>query len=82
MSKVIAVHGATGNQGGSVVRALLKTDWTIRAITRNPTGKKGAALAAQGVEVVAADFGDEKSLIEAYRVSYFIRQDHESKNSS
>jgi uncharacterized protein YbjT (DUF2867 family) len=72
MSKIIAVHGATGNQGGSVIRALLDTEWKLRAITRNPAGNKGKALAAQGIEVVAADFGDEKSLIEAYRVRLYV----------
>ena len=34
--RVISVLGATGAQGGGVVRALLKQDdWQVRAVTRN-----------------------------------------------
>jgi uncharacterized protein YbjT (DUF2867 family) len=36
MTKIIAVTGATGQQGGSVARIMLKAPgWTVRAITRN-----------------------------------------------
>jgi uncharacterized protein YbjT (DUF2867 family) len=40
MSKpIIVVTGATGLQGGSVVKFLVKDGkWAVRAITRNPTG--------------------------------------------
>lgn len=66
MSRIIAVHGATGGQGGSVVNALLKSDWKVRAITRNASGEAAKALAAKGVEVVSANFDDEASLAKAY----------------
>jgi len=67
MSQIIAVHGATGMQGGSVVKALLNSsEWKIRAITRNTTSASATALASQGAEVVSADFDDEKSLLKAY----------------
>ena len=69
MSQIIAVHGATGMQGGSVVKALLNSsEWKVRAITRNTTSASATALASQGVEVVSADFDDEKSLLKAYEV--------------
>lgn len=70
MSKTIAVHGATGLQGGSVVTALLKSDWKVRAITRNTAGDAAKALGAAGAEVVAANFDDKASLIKAYEVHY------------
>ena len=49
MAKTIAVFGATGQQGGAVVRAMLKDkQYTIRAITRNPNSEKGIRLKQQG----------------------------------
>jgi len=56
--KIIAVIGATGAQGGALVRAILADrngPFAARAITRNPDSDKARALAAEGVEVVAAD---------------------------
>jgi uncharacterized protein YbjT (DUF2867 family) len=67
--KIIAVVGATGAQGGSLVRAILadKTgDFVARAITRKPDSDKGRELAALGVEVVAADIDDVASLTKAF----------------
>lgn len=50
MSQVIVVFGATGTQGGSVLRALLKDkrNFTVRAVTRNTESPKAKALAALG----------------------------------
>lgn len=61
---VILVSGATGNQGGAVVDALLADAgrWHVRVLTRNPAGKKAAALAARGVEVHGGDLADAASL--------------------
>ncbi len=64
-TKIIAVLGATGSQGGGLVRAILSDPsgaFTARAITRDPGSEKASALAARGVEVVAADVDDEASL--------------------
>jgi hypothetical protein len=67
MAKLAVIVGATGSQGSSVVRALLKDpSYKIRAITRNPSSEKGKALSAQGVEVVAADLNNEASLVKAF----------------
>ena len=67
MAKLAVIVGATGGQGNSVLRALV-TDgsYKIRAITRNPSSEKGKAIAAQGIEVVAADLNDEASLVKAF----------------
>lgn len=58
----ILVTGATGKQGGAVVRALLKAGRPVRALTRDPGSAAGQALAAQGVDVVKGDFTDPASL--------------------
>jgi len=67
--KIIAVMGATGAQGGGLVRAIL-TDksglFAARALTRDVKADQGRALAAQGAEVVAADLDDLESLKRAF----------------
>lgn len=57
MSKILAVFGATGIQGGSVVRAILNdhtlsSEFKIRAITRDASKQAAQELAAKGVEIV------------------------------
>lgn len=57
MTKLITVFGSTGNQGGSVVRAILShpqlsKEWKIRGITRNPNKPDAQQMIAQGVEMV------------------------------
>jgi uncharacterized protein YbjT (DUF2867 family) len=67
--KIIAVTGATGAQGGGLVRAILADPaggFTPRAITRNPESEAATALRDQGVEVVQADLDDEASLRRAF----------------
>ncbi|EAT83979.2 hypothetical protein SNOG_08811 [Parastagonospora nodorum SN15] len=66
--KIIAVTGATGSQGGGVVNVMKKTPgWKVRAITRNPGSDAAKKLAAEGIEVVQADFDDEASLAKAFK---------------
>ena len=71
--KIIAVVGATGAQGGGLVRAICAdpdSGFTARAITRDVNSDKAKALAALGAEVVAADIDDEAALTEALRGAY------------
>ena len=71
--KLIAVVGATGAQGGGLVRAILAdkdSRFAARAITRNVNSDKAKALAAAGAEVVAADLDDEASLERAFAGAY------------
>jgi len=71
--KVIAVVGATGAQGGGLVRAILAdkdSRFMARAITRNVNSDKAKALAASGAEVVAANVDDEASLRRAFEGAY------------
>lgn len=70
MSKLIAVLGSTGQQGGAVAQACLKAGWKVRAITRDVN--KGKALAEQSAEVVAANLDDEASLLKAFEVSLYV----------
>ncbi|MBZ6101978.1 NmrA/HSCARG family protein [Streptomyces olivaceus] len=46
----IAVFGATGQQGGAVVDALLARGARVRALVRTPASDRAQALAARGVE--------------------------------
>ncbi|PSN75578.1 NAD(P)-binding protein [Corynespora cassiicola Philippines] len=65
--KLCVVLGATGNQGSSVAHGLLKTgEWNIRAVTRNASGDKAKKLAAEGMEVVQANYDDEESIRKAF----------------
>ena len=57
-NKIIAVLGATGAQGGGLVRAILNDDseeFKVRALTRDVNSDKAKSLAEQGAEVVAVD---------------------------
>jgi uncharacterized protein YbjT (DUF2867 family) len=67
--KIIAVTGATGAQGGGLVRAILADPaggYTARAITRNPDSDAARALRDQGVEMVQADLDDEAGMRRAF----------------
>ena len=71
--KIIAVVGATGAQGGGVVRAILDDPtggFAARAITRDVQSLKAQELARQGVEVVAGDVDDPASLERAFAGAY------------
>ncbi len=67
--KIIAVIGATGAQGGGLVRAILADrsgSFAARAITRNPNSEKAEALRAAGAEVVAGDADNPGTLVPAF----------------
>jgi uncharacterized protein YbjT (DUF2867 family) len=73
MSKLIAVVGATGAQGGALVRAILADpsgEFSVRALTRNADSGAAKDLAAAGAEVVAADLDDEASIRAAFDGAY------------
>jgi uncharacterized protein YbjT (DUF2867 family) len=68
-TKTIAVVGATGAQGGGLVRAILADPsggFKARAVTRDPASEKAKALAALGAEVVKGDVDDAASLAAAF----------------
>jgi uncharacterized protein YbjT (DUF2867 family) len=90
-TKVIAIVGATGNQGGSLVNAILDqgemAGFSIRALVHNVQSEKAQQLRERGVEVIYCDINDEDSIVKAiegaygfFCVSYFwpaMNPDHE-----
>jgi uncharacterized protein YbjT (DUF2867 family) len=71
--KIIAVVGATGTQGGGLVRAILGDSsggFAVRALTRDPDSEKAQELASLGAEVVKADLDSGPSLMTAFDGAY------------
>ncbi|MEJ8802712.1 NmrA/HSCARG family protein [Pontibacter sp. H249] len=76
--KIITIFGATGAQGGGVAHAILKdpsSEFSVRAVTRNPESDKAKELVKLGAEVVAADIDDKESMkrvLEGAYGAYFV----------
>ena len=71
--KIIAVVGATGAQGGSLVRAIqadVNGEFRARAIVREPDSDKAKALAELGAEIVVGDLDDPGSIERAFEGAY------------
>src|SRR3954469_23441858 len=71
--KTIVVIGATGAQGGGLVRAILEdpsAGFAVRAVTRDPNSEKARELAGLGAEVMAADVDDAASLERVFTRAY------------
>ncbi|BCA55280.1 NmrA-like family domain-containing protein 1 [Nitrospira sp. KM1] len=72
-TKIVAIVGATGAQGGGLVRAIVNSldkEFKARALTRNEDSDKAQALKTLGVDVVAADLDDMRSLTRAFTDTY------------
>lgn len=73
--KIIVVLGATGSQGGGLVRAILNdpnSEFTVRALTRDVNSDKAKALAKMGAEVVAYDIDNYESINSAFASAYGV----------
>ncbi|NVN29810.1 NmrA/HSCARG family protein [Endobacter medicaginis] len=68
----ILVFGATGQQGGSVARALLASGWTVRAFVRDAAGEKAGALRRAGAVTVEGRFGDREAIMAAMQGAYGV----------
>ncbi len=71
--KIIVVFGATGAQGGGLARAILndlKSEFGVRAVTRNPDSDAAKVLADMGAEIAKADIDDVQSLERALKGAY------------
>ncbi|KAL2809197.1 hypothetical protein BJX63DRAFT_370694 [Aspergillus granulosus] len=77
MSKLLTVFGATGRQGGSVIRTVLadsslSSQFKIRGITRDISKPDAKALANKGVEMLSADMTSVNSLVQALAGSHSV----------
>lgn len=70
--KVIAVTGATGQQGGAVARKLLVDGWKVRALTRDVDKPAAQELASLGAEVVPGDLENRAELDAAFQGAYGV----------
>ncbi len=71
--KIIAVAGATGAQGGGLIRAVMRDEsggFTARALTRDVNSEKAKELVKLGAEVVEADVDEVESLKRAFKGAY------------
>ena len=69
---IIAVIGATGQQGGAVARHLLKQGWHVRALTRDTHKPAAQALAQMGAEIVPGDLDNPSELAAAFKSAYGV----------
>ncbi|EON68708.1 hypothetical protein W97_07966 [Coniosporium apollinis CBS 100218] len=73
--KLITVFGATGSQGGAVVRSLLQNKnaaFKVRGTTRNTDSKAAKALSSLGVEVIKADGFNKDEMLAAFKGSWGV----------
>ena len=70
--KTVLVTGATGRQGGAVVRHMLAKGWKLRALTRHCDSCAAKKLADQGVELKQGDLEDPTALERAARGAYGV----------
>jgi uncharacterized protein YbjT (DUF2867 family) len=70
--RIIAVTGATGQQGGAVAQHLLADGWKVRALTRNPDKPAAQALVAAGAELVPGDMDRPEELKAAFQGAYGV----------
>jgi len=71
-NKIIAVTGATGQQGGAVARKLLADGWKVRALTRDASKPAAQELAALGAQILPGDMEDPAELAAAFRDVYGV----------
>lgn len=71
--ETILVTGATGQQGGAVIRNLMKNDkWKIRALVRDENKPAAQELKNAGVEVIKGDMSNPKDLEKAMEGVYGV----------
>jgi uncharacterized protein YbjT (DUF2867 family) len=70
--KIIAVTGATGQQGNKVARRLLAQGWRVRALTRDMDKPAAQELVAAGAELAPGDMENRAQLDSAFKGVYGV----------
>ncbi|HVF24507.1 MAG TPA: NmrA/HSCARG family protein [Anaerolineales bacterium] len=71
-NKIIAVTGATGQQGNAVAKKLLADGWKVRALTRDAGKPATQELGSLGAEPVAGDMENRSELEAAFEGAYGV----------
>src|SRR5215212_4035616 len=71
-NKIIAVTGATGQQGGAVAKKLLADGWQVRALTRDTDKPAAQELASLGAQLVPGDMDNRAELDAAFNGAYGV----------
>jgi uncharacterized protein YbjT (DUF2867 family) len=71
-NRLILITGATGRQGGAVLRVLREKGYPVCAVTRHPERSEAMALVGHGTEIVRADLNDLPSLTRAVEGVYGV----------
>ncbi len=61
-NRTLLITGATGHQGGAVVREAVEHGFHVRALVRNPQKPAARKLENFGIEIAQGDFDDRASL--------------------
>lgn len=73
MSRTILVTGATGHQGGGLIKTLLASPeaskFRMIAVSRNPQSAAGKALEEKGVTVIAGDLNDVPGIFKSTEIA-------------
>lgn len=72
VNKSILVFGATGQQGGSVVRALIAEGWPVSAIVRNAASPNADSLRDAGVVIHQGSYSDADAIRAAMTGAYGV----------
>ena len=60
-NSIVFVTGATGNQGGAVVKHLLANGFRVKALVRNADSPKAQILVNENLEIVTGDLNEPES---------------------
>jgi len=71
-NKIIAIAGATGQQGNAVARKLLADGWKVRALTRDAGKPAAQELKSLGAELIAGDMENRTELEAAFEGAYGV----------
>jgi len=70
--KTVLVTGATGHQGGAVMRSLLAAGWKVKALVRDAKNPSSRTIYRKGADLVVGDLDDRDSLDRALKDVYGV----------